>query len=690
MTSSSTGSSSTGSSETGSSATDPLDDAGSSRESGDRRSYGRNASRLDPIAPDWLVRILAPKTATVPWRDMIRATLSIVTPLALGLALHLGAVSIFIGMGALTGSFGDRGGVFGSRFVRIMAGVLGGLAGLLVGQFTGGHGVFAVIAIGVLAAVSALISSINATLSFAGLQMLVLVAVSGGVVAQVPVLAIVPAFLVGAGWAILLSFAQSRIDHAEREPRQLVAELIHSIAAMLREPAGPDPAAGAEQRRAISLQVNEAVDLIVSTRARSAGRRSDLRELSATVTAAARLVNTSFGYSRRGGPQPELAGLVDELADAVEHQQRGWRPPRPGIDDDDARLAMLEAIRQVAAAQIDPDDPIPMPGGVREAHRLRRLTTLLFGRTAAIFAARLAITMMVAEIVRQLVPFQKPYWILLTAALVLKPDLGSVFARGLQRTLGTLVGVLIGAAILHFVPPGGWLLLPMIVLTFSIPFAISRNYGLLATFITPMVFLLLDFGTPVQSTLIVSRLADTAIGALIVLVVGYLCWPSTWRPKLGRTIAAGVDALADYVRAAFGDDLTEVGAARRKAYRSMSDIRSALQSTLAEPPPLSTEAAAWWPFIAQLERATDRLSHIQLLYRYGAGSPGPGEVDQLADAVTDLADSLRERRRPKNLPLPKEGLLESTAAEIYGARRIAARGRKPGSGQHSVAAAAGQ
>ncbi len=164
----------------------------------------------------------------------------------------------------------------------------------------------------------------------------------------------------------------------------------------------------------------------------------------------------------------------------------------------------------------------------------------------------------------------------------------------------------------------------MALLAFGIPLAMSRNYGMLSTFLTPLVFLLLDFAAPVQSNLILARLADTALGAGVVLVVGYLFWPSTWRPNLGRTVADGAEALAGYVRVGFSPDRTAIGVARRKAYRSMSDVRAALQSSLAEPPPTSTQAAAWWPLIAQLERATDRLSHLVLLARYGARSPAAG------------------------------------------------------------------
>ena len=60
--------------------------------------------------------------------------------------------------------------------------------------------------------------------------------------------------------------------------------------------------------------------------------------------------------------------------------------------------------------------------------------------------------MTIAEIARQYLPIERPYWVLLTVAIVLKPDFGSVFTRAIQRGAGTLLGVLIGSALLRRAP----------------------------------------------------------------------------------------------------------------------------------------------------------------------------------------------------------------------------------------------
>ena len=646
------------------------------------RTYGREPSRLDPIAPDWLVRILAPKKAPVPWGDMVRASLTLTVPLGLGLALGQPGLAVFSGMGALVGAFGDKGGPFGERLRRTGAGALAALLGLLVGRATAGSGLLAVVAVTALAVVAALVSSISANLSFASLQMLVYVAIAGGLPGGVPIPTVVAAFAVGIGWALLLSFVQSRLDPAVDVPRVAEVGVLRDLAAVLRgtDPAtegSTEPRSSHERRRQIIHDLSSAYDDLVAARAVSPGRRADLRRLSATMTATFTLGSATFDYLEAGNRRgPALAPLLEQAAELVAAGHRRRMTPEAGrlleqltaegVAGEPERPvteALAQVVRSLSGRGTD-RFPATDPQGSS--------TAWLVGRKGWTFAVRLGSTLAVAEVVRQLVPLEKPYWILLTAALVLKPDFGSVFARGVQRTLGTLVGVVLGVAVVAVTPPNAWLLLPVAVLAFAFPYGASRNYGLLSTFITPLVLLLLEFGTTIDAGVAVDRLLDTAVGAGVVLVVGYLCWPSTWRPRLGERIAVGVETLRSYAALAFEPDTRPVGAARRRAYRAMSDIRSELQSTLAEPPPLSRQAAAWWPLIAQLENAVDDLSDASFLTRHHPDRRPPVEdVRQLLAGFDDLAGALRAHRDPRPIAPPASPLLRDVAGDLAGARRIA-------------------
>ena len=87
------------------------------------------------------------------------------------------------------------------------------------------------------------------------------------------------------------------------------------------------------------------------------------------------------------------------------------------------------------------------------------------------FVVRLTLCMTIAEVARQVVPLDRPYWVVLTVAIVLKPDLGSVFTRAVHRGVGTLLGVLIGSLLLTVVPRDAWVLVPMALAAGALPWA---------------------------------------------------------------------------------------------------------------------------------------------------------------------------------------------------------------------------
>jgi uncharacterized membrane protein YccC len=130
---------------------------------------------------------------------------------------------------------------------------------------------------------------------------------------------------------------------------------------------------------------------------------------------------------------------------------------------------------------------------------------------------------------------RKPHWVALTVAIVFKPDYGSVFARALQRGIGTVVGAVAGAVLLALVH-GAWLLIPFAVLAALLPFGRSRNYGLLATFLTPLVVVLID----------------TLIGCAIVLLIGFAPWPMSWYSHLPRQYARAALDVCRYLEEALG------------------------------------------------------------------------------------------------------------------------------------------
>jgi uncharacterized membrane protein YccC len=274
----------------------------------------------------------------------------------------------------------------------------------------------------------------------------------------------------------------------------------------------------------------------------------------------------------------------------------------------------------------------------------------------------------VATLVSEALPIQRSYWVVLTVAIVLRPDFGSVFARALQRGIGTMVGAVLGAIILIVIPAGPLLLIPLAVFAGLLPYGRDRNWGLFSTFLTPLVVILIDLLHAAGWPLALDRLIDTALGCGIVLLVGYAPWPSSWHAHLPEQLAVALDSVARYTeRALPGQPGRSV--LRRRSYRALSDLRTEFQRTMAEPPSVSRRAARLWPAVNALEQVTDTVTATAVRGDVTGQRPGPRDAGQLAAALRAMARSVREGQLPADLPLPRTGAASELAGRVAGLRR---------------------
>lgn len=626
---------------------------------------------LDVAAPDWMVRVVRPLPTPVPWLDMLRMALTVSVPLAVALAVGELRLGVFGAMGALACGLADRGGPVRIRLLRAAAAAVAGGAGLVIGRVVAVPGWYSVVVIAALAALSAVISVVNSILSLAGLQLLVYIAIGSGLRVPQPPYLLSLLFIAGGTWAVLLTLARALVEGPLMPERAAVAEVYRRIAGLLAATGTPTMP---QARQALTDALNVAYDTLLGARATSAGRNMDYQRLAALLNAAAPVTEAAVAIAHRGRPpDPEVRLAVSGLAGAILRNERPL--PFPRLEPE---TPLLRALRRGYHAVVDHFDEPPTAGSepALAPPTLRgRLESaadrLLSGPNTRRYVVRLVLCMALAESLRAVVPLQRSYWMLLTVAIVLKPDFGSVFARAVQRGLGTLLGVVIGAGLLLVVPTGPYLLPFIAVFAATLPYAVRRNFGMFSTFLTPLAVLLIDLGSPQGSSILSTRLLDTLAGCGIVLVVGYLIWPSTWRVRLGPQVADAVDALGDYLDAAFAGDDSRRARQRRRSYRALSEVRTAFQQLLAEPPPAGPAAAAWWPMIVQLERTADAITHAATQARDSGSAPDSARVAELRDAIRDLAAALRDRRPPILRDPPEDHVLDPVTEEIRTARKIA-------------------
>jgi uncharacterized membrane protein YccC len=633
---------------------------------------------LTEVVPDWLAETVRPKKVPLPWPDMIRAVFAIWVPLTIGFVTGHERLFILPATGGLLSVMIDTGGPYRARVRKIgTAAVVGGGFGLTVGGLIHDRGWIAVIALVAVAAVSALITRLGATGSVTGLQLLVYTALGLGPIGALrPWWHVVLEFVAGAVWAIVL-ITPSYLLAPRAVEQRAVAGVYHSFAKFLRSIGTPEVTA---VRNEVTTALNSAYDTLLTHRSGAGGRnRADIH-LVAILNVSHQMAEAATTLRAEGQrPPPWVTDTIDRLAEVV---ARGSAvPPRhapiwghsgvagavavplipPAWSQSPGALALRDSMvglaRAITGNWAPPSAP-PAPVDWRSRVRERAVYAgeqLVGGRAAWIFTIRLMLCTGVAAVITREFSLTRSYWVVLTVAIVLKPDYGSVFARALQRGLGTIVGAFLGAAILAVVPYGLWLLVPFGVLAALLPYGRARNFGLSATFLTPLVVLLIDLENKSGWRLAADRLIDSLLGCVVVLVLGYAVWPSTWQAHLPGQFADSLRAMCDYMEEsliqppAADQPGTPAGQAegparrsrlRRRVGRSLSDLRVEFQRSMSEPRAVSRRATAWWPAVAGLEELMDAVTTTAVAISRGAAAPSPDSVRQLTAMLRGVADAM--------------------------------------------------
>lgn len=610
-------------------------------------------SRSESSAPRWLVHLLRSAPAPIPWAGAARAAVALATPIAVGYALGQPGYGALASMGTLPTLTADTSGTYRYRALRLSgafgAAVLGFGLGLLG---AGSSAVSMPLLIGI-AAISGLVSAAGSNASVAALQLFVFTVLgTGEQPAGLPSGVAFACFAAGAGWALSVALSGWPVRATSPE-RRAVADVYIELAVLASALSMADREMSLVARQRLTAAMNTAYDRLLTARSWLSGRDAAYRRLLNLLSASTAAVEASVAMLNTGSRPPrEVVEHFTALATAVLADARLPTPPRTESSDP-AVVALYSALAKIGIEQERARKPAARP-----PDRLRDwLSSLTSGPLTWLAALRLTLCVALAEALRLAVPMERSYWITLTVGIVLKPDFGSVFGRAVLRGLGTIVGVGVGAATLGL-DPHGYALVALVAL-FAAAAAIgkTRNYGLLAVFLTPLIIVQMDLTAGGDWPLVLARLVDTVLGCAIVLVFGYLLWPGSLRPRVGGRLAGVADTVSRYLahglrEARTAADRAERSRRRRRAYRGLADLRTAFQQLVVEPSPAGRQAAAWWPAIVALEQLTDAVTAVVVSIEHGSSLPAEADVRLLTAALAEFASAVRQDRDPVDTELP--------------------------------------
>ena len=378
------------------------------------------------------------------------------------------------------------------------------------------------------------------------------------------------------------------------EPEKQAVEQVWRASADLFTAAGADQATVARAAlTGASTNLREAVHL---------GRRSTA--LTADVVEAQRAAFLAAGAYAERQPRPDLADWARSRADHRNVPDPSEGPP-PG-----------------------PPGPVWRPS--RD----------WWVRSALANAARLGICVAVATAVTELLHSEShSYWIVLTVAVVVRPEYASVFVRSINRLVGTVIGGVVAAAALVFLGQG-W---PVaVVAALGLGFAVAAGpklYALSVIGVTCSTLLSACIGAvdPAYPPL---RVVDTLIGAAVAVLFGFLLWPGRAQPDRSFGVLAGLSAAAVYLDAvAESEPVFDARDRAYRAYRAAHRARGVTESALSEPPPVGPQALAILPLAVGVEELVDAITTSDMSHRDSTdGALDPERLRQLRQQLATLGD----------------------------------------------------
>lgn len=255
-------------------------------------------------------------------------------------------------------------------------------------------------------------------------------------------------------------------------------------------------------------------------------------------------------------------------------------------------------------------------------------------------AARVTVALMIGYIISLLFPLGHGYWILLTIVTIIKPAYSISRRRNIQRLFGTLIGGVLGLAMLMFIKDRTVLLVLMLVaMVISYSF-LKLQYLVSSACITIYVLLSFAFLNPTGwEAVLTDRFIDTGIGSVVAFLVAQFVLP-TWEHEQVTTLMLEAlqnnRAYFDTAAACFTGsqpDVTTFKLTRKNAFVALANLSDNLQRMLSEPKDKRPKLKHYHQFVATSHMLTSHIAALSYYAQRNAAQYASGDFQPLVQQV---------------------------------------------------------
>lgn len=305
----------------------------------------------------------------------------------------------------------------------------------------------------------------------------------------------------------------------------------------------------------------------------------------------------------------EVVSAIQSISDSIGENKK-VQLILPPNQEREKKTQLFSLVHEATAIQNDSSSNIG-----REINISKPSLSVIFGgafdKNSIVFltAVRFGFVLFVAAIIAHSFEFNRSFWVTLSCAAVLSgATIIATFHRAIQRSLGTLVGILLATAILYFQPEGSVIAIIIFLLTFMTELSIVLNYGLAALFITPNALLLAESSSHIHdiSYFASARLIDVLIGCAIGLIGALLINRKSASSLLAHMMAKTIRSQQQFFLTLFSEYANTVSVEssheRSKMQTNLTNLKLVYATALGEIPRDKKRLELLWPALHSIEQ----------------------------------------------------------------------------------------
>ncbi|AGX43056.1 FUSC family protein [Clostridium saccharobutylicum] len=359
----------------------------------------------------------------------------------------------------------------------------------------------------------------------------------------------------------------------------------------------------------------------------------------------------------------ELSDTIRKLSMAIELKDGETikiDPPSQKLDEDyDNFLEIIydaEAIINIPLTYIGKGIKISKPSLMMKFTRACNKDSIVF-----INAVRYGIVLSISAIISFSFPFARPYWIPLSCCAVMSGStVMATFHRAIQRSCGTIIGLMIAIIILKFQPEGFMIVIINMLLTAITELFIMKNYAVAAVFITPNALLIAEASTQIHNVtyFATARITDILIGSAIGLIGTYIIGRRSASSRLPDLIVKLIRSQARVlVRLATNNKENNSDSTKwikEKMGINLMNFKTAYNTALGEIPHNEEMLEMMWPAFFSLEHISYLLDQYCTTKGYLILSDE--DLAQLLLVLETMATSIEQKKtiKPKQISIIDE------------------------------------